>query len=175
MPTIQTSGAILSLLDPNNWTHETQHSKDSMDLESSDSEPDEDGDIVTNRGPFSWPAWQAITGIMHPIFSPEPNAGTPEAWRSVKDSEAVWAFVITYWELSQTDKFSFIVCKLNDCNARGRILYLDWFKVEWPKWFMNKRILSSLSEHSVDPYSVLGLPGNTRVRAETQPAQENRV
>jgi hypothetical protein len=163
MPSIINAGSFLSLFDPANWISDAVVSPGDGDMDPQ-SEADEDPDgVPANLGPFSWPAWQARTGIMLPIFSPTPHAGTPMPWRSRENNEMVWCFVTTYWKLQQAQKVAFIARSLKDNNSIGRILFLDWFKAQYATWSINDAILSSLSENGVDPYSVLKLSTNTKV------------
>ena len=161
MPSIAPAGALLSLFDPENWDDPGEDANDSDD---SDGEEDDADTLRKNPCPFFWPAFQAQTGIMRPIFSPTPLAETPQAWKSEEDNAAVWSFVRKFWSLPKTQKVTFISRKTKDNNALGRVLFLDWLKVEYPRWGVNQIILSSLSECGVDPYSAIKLSdGRTKV------------
>ncbi len=171
MPTIPPSGAFLSLLNPSNWKPYNASSEGtSSDSESDTSEPSE-CPSTKDHGPFSWAPWQARTGFMRPILSQSPHAGAPHQWQSKEDNDAVWSFVTKFWTLSQTERVNYIRRSRVDNDSRGRILYLDWFKAESPKWAFNRVILSSLSECGVDPYSTLKqLDGSTKVIGLTSPS-----
>lgn len=166
MPTIAPAGAFLNLFNPSNWTtsyDESSEESSGSDLELDIPEPSKHAGIK-DHSPFSWSAWQARTGFMKPIFSAAPHPEIPQEWRSKEDNEAVWCFVSTFWKLPQVEKVAYIRRAQVDNNSRGRILYLDWFKAESPKWAFNGVILSSLSECGVDPYSTLKLlKGSTKV------------
>ena len=161
MSLISPQGAFLSLFNPDNWANDPQPNHDS---DSDDSDQDQDhghSPPPKQTGPFTWPAWQARTGIMQPIFSPTPYSGTPSAWQNEADNELVWSFVTTFWNLPQTKRVDFVACRTKDSNSAERILFLDWYNAESSKskarWCINDVILSSLCEHGVDPYSTLKL------------------
>jgi len=163
MPTIPPSGAFLTLFNPSNW-----QARQASDSDTSSSDPDSDASaepaVVKDHGPFSWPSWQARTGFMRPIFSRSPHSGTPSAWQSKEDNDAVWSFVTKFWTLPQAEKVGYIRRGRTDNDSRGRTLYLDWFKAEAKKWAYNQAILFSLSDCNVDPYSTLKLmDGSTKV------------
>jgi hypothetical protein len=175
MPSIVPAGAFLSLFNPAHWKADATSSRadrdpydsDGYDSDSDDSDPENPKEEYTqglNLGPFSWPAWQARTGFMASIFSQTPHAGTPSAWRSEENMAAVWSFATSFWALPQVKKVAYMTRATKDNNTVGRILYLDWIKVEYPKWSVNQAILSSLSEHGVDPYTALKVRDATRVR-----------
>jgi hypothetical protein len=152
MPSIVPTGAFLTLFNPKNWDPLIEdNNNNNSDAEKDNDEPQKD------FGPLLWPAFQAHTGIMRPIFSPTPLAGTPQAWSSQRDNAAVWSFITKFWSLPKTQKVTFISCKTKDNNSLGRTLYLDWLKAEYPRWSVNQVVLSSLCECGVDPYSSLRL------------------
>lgn len=162
MPSITAAGAFLTLFDPANWPKPIlEEQEDSNTTDEEEDEPPSKEDF----GPFSWPAWQARTGIMQPIFSRVPGPGTPHAWASEEDNAAVWSFVTKFWSIPKIQKVSFVRRATNDNNSMGRILFLDWLKDVYPKWSVNHVILSSLFECGVDPYSaarLLNCPSKVR-------------
>lgn len=109
--------------------------------------------FLNNGAPWSFPEWQAITGVLHGLF-PEDDSLLPKGWTR-ETANSVRSYMDQYSKKkTEDDKIKFAAARAGGDQVPGRNIWRNWVTEGWKAWKIHSKIIEALSSENLHPLTL---------------------